>query len=308
METVVSKISVVITCYSEGELLWDAIQSIQQQSFPALEIIVVNDASAHPATVNVCRQLETQPDIQVIWRQQNGGPSAARNDGFKAAQGEILVPLDGDDVLPEHALGVIHQAFQEHPEAGFVYGAYLRQDQTNKDAIAVHPGDVSLQTMLRSKPFSLSSNWKLIGTTPLRKSLWQSVGGYDLEFGVEDLHDVEFWMRAIATGCNYYSTPQTIYTWRKYLGSNSRLVTPLAWYRVAKRHFDLYCQLGLEYRAYELLLLGSKWLNRTEDIRSYTQALMRCLRKGQFRFSTLVALAIPAFGLRGLASYARQRR
>ncbi|MBW4487529.1 MAG: glycosyltransferase [Trichocoleus desertorum ATA4-8-CV12] len=306
--TAVSNISVVITCYSEGELLWDAIHSIQQQSFPALEILVVNDASRHPDTVNVCHQLEMQPDVRVIWRQLNGGPSAARNDGFKAAKGEILVPLDGDDVLPEHALAAIHQAFQEHPEAGFIYGAYLRQDRAEGDAIAVHPGDVSLQTMLRSKPFSLSSNWKLIGTTPLRKSLWQSVGGYDTEFGVDDLHDVEFWIRTIATECDYHAISQTIYTWRKYLGSNSRLVTPLAWYRVVKRHFDLYRQLGLEYRAYELLLLGSKWLNQAEDIKNNSQALMRCLRNGQFRSSTLVALAIPAFGLRGLASYARQRR
>src|SRR6476646_5218475 len=163
MMTVVSNISVVITCYSEGELLWDAIRSIRQQSFPALEIIVVNDASRHADTINVCHKLETQHNIQVIWRQLNGGPSAARNDGFEAAQGEILVPLDGDDVLPEHALAAIHQAFQEHPEAGFIYGSYLRQDRAGNRASAIQPGDVSLQTMPRSKPFSLSSNWKLIG-------------------------------------------------------------------------------------------------------------------------------------------------
>lgn len=308
MATAVSDISVVITCYSEGELLWDAIQSVRQQSLSALEIMVVNDASTHAATVNVCRQLETQPDIRVVWRQQNGGPSAARNDGFEAAQGEILVPLDGDDVLPEGALAAIHRAFREYPEAGFVYGAYLRQDRLEGDAIAVHPGDVSLQTMLRAKPFSLSSNWKLIGTTPLRKSLWQSVGGYDLEFGVEDLHDVEFWMRAIATGCVYQSIPQTIYTWRKYLGNNSRLVTPLAWYRVAQRHFDLYCQVGLEYRAYELLLLGSQWLNQPKDVQTYRQALWRCCRKGQVHFSSLVALGVPAAVLPYLARHARRRR
>src|SRR6476646_422796 len=203
MMTVVSNISVVITCYSEGQLLWNAIHSIRQQSFPALEIIVVNDASTHPDTINVCHQLEIQSDVQVIWRQENGGPSAARNDGFKAAQGAILVPLDGDDLLPKQALAAIHQAFQEQPEAGFIYGTYLRQDRADSEAIVVHPGDVSLPTMLRSKPFSLSSNWKLIGTTPLRKSLWEAIGGYDTEFGVDDLHDVEFWIRAIATGCGY---------------------------------------------------------------------------------------------------------
>lgn len=301
-------ISVIITCYSEGTLIFDAIKSVLSQTKPASEIILVNDGSIHPPTIQACQELEQDSTIKVIWRSRNGGPSIARNDGFQAAKGEILVLLDADDILPANALELIGQAFETHPDAGFIYGSYLRQNQENLPPSLIQPGNVALQEMLQAKPWSLSSNWRLIGTTPFRRSLWEAIGGYDPEFGVEDLHDVEFWMRAIASGLPYYSISEPIYIWRKYLGSTSRKVTPLAWYRVAQKHFEIYRTVGLEARAYELLLLGSKWLQDSDKIRLYSSKLLLCIRQGQWRFSSFVSLLIPASLLRRLAEQKRQKR
>jgi glycosyltransferase involved in cell wall biosynthesis len=301
-------ISVVITCYAEGKLIFDAVKSVLEQTTPAKEIIVVNDASTHLETIETCQKLEQHSQIKLIWREQNGGTSAARNDGFSAATGDIIALLDADDLLPDRALAAIEKTFVDHPDAGFIYGRYLRQDEAEVEGEVIDPGEVSLQQMLKSKGLSLSSQWKLLGTTPLRRSLWESIGGYDLSFGNADLHDVEFWIRAIATGCSYYYVPETIYIWRKYFGSNSRRVTPLAWYRVAKRHLEVYRQIGLEYRAYELLLLGSKWLNERQEIRIYTKALMGCMQRGKFQLSSFIALGIPTSLLQFLANRMRKKR
>jgi glycosyltransferase involved in cell wall biosynthesis len=301
------EISVVITCYSEAELILEAVESVWQQSIPASEIVIVNDASPDPATNRVCQQLETHPGIRVVWRQHNGGPSIAREQGFTAAMGEILVPLDADDLLPETALEQIQKAFVAHPEAGFIYGNYLYERQAGKPVL-VNPGDISLGRMLRSKPLSLSSQWTLIGTAPLRRSLWQSVGGCDPNLDATDLHDLEFWIRAIAAPCRYEYIPEVIYIWRKYLGKNSRRVTPMSWYRVAKKHFQVYCQVGLEYRAYELLLLGAKWSNNQEEMQHYSRALLRCIFQRKFQLPTLAALLIPSPLLRFLATQAGKRR
>ncbi|MBW4521209.1 MAG: glycosyltransferase family 2 protein [Scytolyngbya sp. HA4215-MV1] len=303
-----STISVIITCYSEGELILDAIRSVQQQTLPALEIIVVNDGATDPQTIATCQTLERSFPIKVLWREVNGGTSAARNDGFQVAQGDVIVLLDADDILPENALELIQTTFDQHADAGFIYGSYIRQNQPDQAGILVHPGEVSLRHMLQAKRWSLSSDWKLVGTTPLRKSLWEKIGGYDLDFGIEDLHDVEFWMRAIATHCSYYSIPQPIYIWRKYLGNNSRRVTPLAWYRVAQKHLEIYCQLGLAYRAYELLLLGSKWLNNSQEIHLYSRKLIQCIQQGKFQFSSWIILVMPARLLQFLAAKASQKR
>jgi glycosyltransferase involved in cell wall biosynthesis len=308
MEITKTNISVIITCYREGELIFDAVYSILNQSLLPLEILIVNDASSDRATIAVCQKLEQNPLIQVIWRVTNGGSSVAREDGFKAAQGEILVPLDADDVLPTNALALIAKAFQDTPDAGFVYGNYVRQSQADTEGVEINPGDIALQSMLRARSFSLSTNWRLIGTTPLKRSLWQSINGYDPEFGVEDLHDVEFWIRAIASGCNYIYIPEVIYTWRKYLGSNSKRVTPMSWYRIATKYFSIYQDLGLDYRAYELLLLGSKWLNNQAEIQRYAQEIKRCICEGKFQFSTFMALGIPTTVLQSLSKRLSRKR
>ncbi|WP_009633337.1 glycosyltransferase family 2 protein [Synechocystis sp. PCC 7509] len=300
-------ISIVITCFNEGLLISDAVTSILEQSLLPLEIIIVNDASKNELTISTCKELEQNSLIKVIWRSLNGGTAAARNDGFQAAKGEILVPLDADDVLPKDALKLISTSFAAHPEAGFVYGDYIRQDKPDSH-LKIKMKLVSLATMLSSKKFSFSSQWTLIGTTPLKRSLWESIGGYDPDFGNQDLHDVEFWLRALATNCSYYYIPENIYTWRKYLGSNSRRVTLLSWDRIVKKHFDIYCQLGLEYRAYELLLLSSKWLNNKEEVKLYTKRIIGCVRQGKYQLSTLIALAIPTWLLQFLAQRASLRR
>ncbi|WP_035985352.1 glycosyltransferase family 2 protein [Leptolyngbya sp. KIOST-1] len=300
-------LSVVITCYREGDLLLEAVESVRRQTQPFLEIVIVNDASPDDRTNQVCRQLEQDPDIRLVWQPVNGGPSVARNAGFAAAQGEILVPLDADDLLPPDALHHIQQAFLDHPDAGFIYGGYLCQRYPD-DPRLVKATPISLHSLLRARRFSLSTNWTLIGTAPLRKSLWEAVGHSDPGLGAEDLHDLEFWVRAMALPCGFYGIPAVIYIWRKYLGSNSRKVSPMSWYRLAQKHFDVYCQNGLEYRANELLLLGSKWMNWPEEIRRHRRALLACIGRGQFQVSSLVALAIPAFLFQPLARLAKRLR
>ena len=302
-----NNISVVITCYREGDLLYDAINSILSQTLLPLEIIIVNDASSDRRTIEVCQELEKNALIQVIYREVNGGSSVARDNGFEVAQGDILVPLDADDILPSNALELISKAFEKDQQIGFVYGNYIRKDKVN-DQKVINPQDISLQEMLKAKPFSLSSNWKLIGTTPIRKSLWQSLGGYDPSFGVNDLHDVEFWIRAIASGCRYEYIPEVTYIWRKYLGSNSQRVTPISWYRIAQKYFSIYQDIGLTYRAYELLLLGSKCLNDRREIQHYSQEIKRCICQGKFQLSTLIALGIPTTILQFLSKQLSQRR
>lgn len=301
------KISVVITCYREGRLLVEAVDSARHQTHVPDEIIVVNDASLDEETNDVCRELEQDGDVRVVWQSENGGPSIARNAGFAAACGEILVPLDADDLLPSEALAHIHRAFAEHPNAGFIYGSYVRQDQPGVGNI-VRAEPISLASMLRSRRFALSTNWTLIGTAPLKKWLWEAAGQSDPTMGAEDLHDLEFWIRAMDLPCQYYPLPEVIYIWRKYLGSNSRRVTPMSWYRIAKKHFSVYRKVGLEYRANELLLLGSKWSGDVQRMRQYSRALGSCIRQGKFQISTLVILFIPPGLLRPLIHLLGRRR
>ncbi|MEB3193331.1 MAG: glycosyltransferase family 2 protein [Snowella sp.] len=286
--------SVVITCYREEKLLNEAVDSVMNQTLLPKEIIIVNDASSHVETNQVCQELEKNSAIRLVWRDENGGPSVARNHGFQIATGEILVPLDADDLLPVNALQLIYNAFAQNPNIGFVYGNYSRQDRSHTLAKIITPGDIALAQTLKAKPFSVSTHWQLLGSGPMRRSLWQTLEGYDPNFGVEDLHDLEFWLRAIAAGVAYSYIPEVIYIWRKYLGGNTQQVTPIAWYRIAKKYFDIYQSVGLQYRAIELILLGAKWNNNSAEVKDYSRQLWQCILAGQFQFSSLIILFIPS--------------
>lgn len=94
------KVSVIIPAYKIADYIGEALQSVFAQTFSDFEIIVVNDGS--PDTVEFERAIEPFIDRIVYIKQENRGAAAARNAAIRAANGEILAFLDGDDLwLPE---------------------------------------------------------------------------------------------------------------------------------------------------------------------------------------------------------------
>lgn len=92
-------ISIVIPCYDQAQYLGEAIQSVVDQTFPAKEIVIVNDGSTDD-TVAVAGRF---PGVRCI-TQERRGLAAARNIGLAHCQGELVVFLDADDRLMPGAL------------------------------------------------------------------------------------------------------------------------------------------------------------------------------------------------------------
>lgn len=87
-------ISIIIPAYNAEKYVAEAIRSVQSQTYPHLEIIVVNDGSADGTD----RVLAGFGDEIRVIAQENRGPAHARNRGIEAARGEIIGFLDADDV------------------------------------------------------------------------------------------------------------------------------------------------------------------------------------------------------------------
>lgn len=113
-------ISVIIPTYNDAPTLGKCLDSVFAQTYPNLEVIVVNDGS----TDETSSVLEHYRDrIQVI-RQANQGRNPARMRGFTEARGEYLLFLDSDiEMIPE-MLEKLYQALQETPSASFAYGQF----------------------------------------------------------------------------------------------------------------------------------------------------------------------------------------
>src|SRR6266516_314678 len=106
-----SLVSVVIPCYNQGRFLREAIESVRRQTYPQVEIVVVDDGSTDDTAA-----VAASVGVRCI-RQENRGLSGARNRGLTESTGDYLVFLDADDRLLGHGVEANMAAFDAQPEA-----------------------------------------------------------------------------------------------------------------------------------------------------------------------------------------------
>lgn len=110
-------VSIIIPCYNQAEYLPQAIESALSQTYEQVEVIVVDDGSPD----DVAEVARHYPDVKYA-HQQNAGLAAARNFGLRECQGDLVIFLDSDDWLLPGAIETGVDAFQTHPESGYVAG------------------------------------------------------------------------------------------------------------------------------------------------------------------------------------------
>ena len=208
-------ISAIITCYKEGKLIYNALDSLMQQSDKDFEIIIINDCSTDDETNKICEDLSKNNLIQVIRNEKNVGLSGSRNIAVEKMKGDVSVFLDADDVLPENAISDIRMTFEKDKNTDFVFGNYIKKETSCTDII-----DCSLIANEKGylSPNLLAENWILLGTSPFKKSMWKKINGYSLEFS-NTCQDVDFWQRALLSGANGRYINRAIYTWN-FFSSN----------------------------------------------------------------------------------------
>ncbi|WP_375416289.1 glycosyltransferase family 2 protein [uncultured Hymenobacter sp.] len=112
-------VSVIIPCYNHGAYLPEALASIQQQDYPAVEVIIIDDGS----TDNTKQVAQHHSWVNYIY-QNNHGLSAARNAGISHSRGAYLVFLDADDWLLPGALRANAHYLRLSPSLAFVSGGH----------------------------------------------------------------------------------------------------------------------------------------------------------------------------------------
>lgn len=111
-------VSVVITCFNYAQYLKTAIDSVLKQTYPVVEIIVVNDGSTDNTEVVMSEYLENTKIIYI--KQENKGQASAKNAGIKRSSGEFVAFLDADDVWCNEKLQKQMMCF-ENQKTGVVY-------------------------------------------------------------------------------------------------------------------------------------------------------------------------------------------
>ena len=129
------RISVVVPTYKRGPLLRETIDSLLRSRLDRVgpaELIVVDDGSPVPAELGPDARA---PGFEVsLIRRPNGGPAAARNTGFRAARGEVVLFVDDDIVVPP---GLIEDHLAAHDRLGtaVVCGRCVLKEPTDHHAL-----------------------------------------------------------------------------------------------------------------------------------------------------------------------------
>src|SRR6202453_460289 len=113
-----SLVAVVIPCYNSARYLAETIESVRLQTYPRIEIIVVDDGSTDE-TARIARSC----GVRYIY-QTNRGISAARNTGILHGQGKYVLFLDHDDRLLPRAVEIGVRLLEEHPECALAVGEH----------------------------------------------------------------------------------------------------------------------------------------------------------------------------------------
>jgi glycosyltransferase involved in cell wall biosynthesis len=164
-------VSVVIPCFNHARYLSEAIESVLAQSYPHLEVVVVDDGSSD----NTSEVAGRYPGVRLV-RQPNQGRCAARNTGIRQTNGDYLVFLDADDRLLPSCVEAGLDCFRRNPDAAFVSGRFrwIAHDGT---VLYRNQGHTIERDHYREM---LRRNYIPMGATVVyRRSVFESVGGFD---------------------------------------------------------------------------------------------------------------------------------
>ena len=123
-----NKVSVIIPVYNLGDALNSSLNSVINQTFDDLEIVVVDDASTDGSGAEACKILAgSGREYKVITHDRNCGVSCARNNGLKCSSGEYVVFIDGDDLLEKNFISALLSAL-EASDADYAACGYQRYE------------------------------------------------------------------------------------------------------------------------------------------------------------------------------------
>ncbi len=208
--------SVIIPAFNAAGYVSRAIESALQQTYPPLEILVIDDGSAD----NTAQVVAEYPTPVRLLCQANGGPGAARNRGVREAQGNWLAFLDADDVWLPNKLE--RQApYTAQPAVGVVHA---------REAKAGEAAKATFNALWTCNTVQLSS-------ALVRRTAFEEIGGYDEDRALIGVEDWNLWLRLAATEWEIVLCPEALHRYTPAVGnlsSQTERILKADLYNVAK--------------------------------------------------------------------------
>jgi GT2 family glycosyltransferase len=228
-----TEISIVVPTRNRAQRLRALLASLAEQAGPPFEVIVVDNAS-EDQTLAVVAEADTAPDahMRAIHLPQPLGPAVARNRGWRAAQGGLVVFTDDDVVAQPGWLAAIAAAHERDPEA-------LIQGRTEPD-----PRELSrLAAFSRSQVATGPGPWFQTCNIAYPKVLLERLGGFDESFWEAAGEDTDLGWRAVESGARVVYEPAALNWHAVHEPGAWRLIRSSQKWRLAVRNVARHPQL-----------------------------------------------------------------
>ena len=211
-ESAAPLVSIVALCYNHAPFVREALDSILAQTYPNLEVWLVDDASTDESAAILCEYAARHPTWHLLLLPENLKNCRAFNRAFRQCRGEFVVDFATDDVLLPDRVASQVAVFQSQPATcGVVYSNAELIDEAGALLRLHHRPDQRGQ--LQPQPASgwvfaavLDHYFICTPTMMMRRAVLAELGGYDEALSYEDF---DFWVRASRNWQFYYQDEVT---------------------------------------------------------------------------------------------------
>ena len=205
------RVSVIIPCYKTASLVAETLQSVFAQTYHDYEVVLVNDGS--PDTSELELAIAPWRDRLVYLHTENCGLAGARNNGIRAARGELVALLDSDDLWEPNYLEVQVRKLDEHPDADIVYpNAIIFGDGHGTSEFPRSHGKVTFISLVQETSVVMVS-------VLARRAALQKAGLFDQN--LRSCEDFDMWLRCVKQGSRIIYHKQPLVRYRRRPGSLS---------------------------------------------------------------------------------------
>ncbi|MDD5280390.1 glycosyltransferase family 2 protein [Acidithiobacillus sp.] len=198
-------ISIIMPVFNTNEIwLREALDSVLSQIYQNWELCIADDFSTYPHITRVLDEYAKKDSrIKIVYRNNNGGISAASNSAIELVNGEYTVLLDHDDLLEKDALFyVVESILDSFPDIIYTDEKFIDKNG-NYHGHAFRPA-FSLE-LLRSHPY-------IVHMVAFRTNILRKIGGFNENITISQ--DYDLILRAVEQSNCIVHIPKVLYTWR----------------------------------------------------------------------------------------------
>lgn len=198
-------VNIVIPAYNAAELIGDALTSVQQQTYPHWQVIVVEDGTQDgtEAIVKTFAHSVGADKVGYVRHLKNQGLSAARNTGIAHTHGKYVALLDHDDIWkPQHLEKLVTSLEQTGADLAYAPAEFF--DYHTRKSLGVHGPCESERAEFPNSLFN--RNYIPASAVVMRRSVPERVGGFDTQ--LKRVEDLDYWLRCTEAGMTYEYVPE----------------------------------------------------------------------------------------------------